>query len=111
MPHQGVEQRVAALLEQESSIKQWLNQIGALGRDHLGHIVVRGLSVDEAEEFLRLRPLVQAPDSGLTNSGIGWRSAMPRARSRTRRRCRRTPLPASARGAATERLSARPQRR
>ncbi|PYE99997.1 hypothetical protein BJ122_13217 [Rhodopseudomonas faecalis] len=70
MPHQGAEQRVAALLEQESSIKQWLDQIGALGRDHRGHIVVRGLSVEEAEEFLRLRPLVQAPDSGLTQPGL-----------------------------------------
>jgi hypothetical protein len=69
MPHQGVELRVAALLEQESSVKQWLDQIGALGRDHHGHIVVRGLSVDEAEEFLRLRPVVQAPDSGLTQPG------------------------------------------
>jgi DNA-binding GntR family transcriptional regulator len=66
MPHQGSEQKVAALLEQECSVKQWLEQIRALDKDANGHIVVRGLSMDETEELLRLRPLVQSPDAGLT---------------------------------------------
>jgi hypothetical protein len=67
MPLQGIEQKVAALLEQESSVKHWLEQIRALDKDAQGrHIVVRGLTMDETEEFLRLRPLVQSADAGLT---------------------------------------------
>ena len=66
MPNLGPEQKVAALLEQESSVKQWLEQMRALDKDANGHIVVRGLSLEEAEEFLRLRPVVQSTDAGLT---------------------------------------------
>lgn len=70
MPYQGSEQRVAALLEQESSVKEWLEKIRALDKDAAGHIVVRGLTMAETEEFLRLRPLVQSPDSGLTHAEL-----------------------------------------
>ncbi|WBU31449.1 hypothetical protein OOZ54_08100 [Rhodopseudomonas palustris] len=65
MPH-TIDQKINALLEQETSLRQWLEQIRALTKDARGATVIAGLTQKETEEFLLLSPLVRAFDSGMT---------------------------------------------
>ncbi|KIZ44957.1 MULTISPECIES: hypothetical protein [Rhodopseudomonas] len=65
MPH-SYEQKITALLEQETPMRLWLEQKRALTRDSAGGTVIIGLSAEETEEFLRLSRLVQSRDAGIT---------------------------------------------
>ena len=67
MPH-SYEQKITALLEQETALRLWLEQKRALTRDSQGGTVIVGLSPEEAEEFLRLSRLVQTRDAGMTGA-------------------------------------------
>lgn len=66
MPH-TIDQKINALLEQETSLRHWLEQIRALTKDARGATVIAGLTQKETEEFLLLSPLVRAHDSGMTS--------------------------------------------
>ncbi|MFZ5737505.1 MAG: hypothetical protein ACOY6K_11550 [Pseudomonadota bacterium] len=66
MPH-TIDQKINALLEQETSLRQWLEQIRALTKDARGATVIAGLTQKETEDFLLLSPLVRAHDSGMTS--------------------------------------------
>jgi len=74
MPHTR-EQTITALLEQETALRHWLEQIGALTKDGHGGTVIVGLSSEETEEFLRLTPRVQAYESGMTGTEFKAASA------------------------------------
>jgi hypothetical protein len=74
MPH-SLDQKIAALLEQETALRHWLEQIRALTKDGRGCTVIAGLSPAETEEFLRLSPRVQAHDSGMSSADFRAASA------------------------------------
>jgi len=65
MPH-TLDQKITALLDQETALRHWLEQIRALTKDARGVTVIAGLTQKETEEFLLLSPLVRAYDSGMT---------------------------------------------
>jgi hypothetical protein len=73
MPH-SLDQKIAALLEQETALRNWLEKIRALTRDARGTLIV-GLTPEETEEFLRLSPRVQAHESGMTSADFAAASA------------------------------------
>jgi hypothetical protein len=65
MPHTR-EQTITALLEQDTSLRPWLEQMRALTKDGHGGTLIAGLTGEETEEFLRLNSRVQAYESGMT---------------------------------------------
>jgi len=69
MPH-SLEQKITALLEQDTAMRLWLEKMRALTKDGRGCTVIVGLTPDETEEFLRLSPLVQARDPGMTGADV-----------------------------------------
>jgi hypothetical protein len=70
MPHPAHEQEIAALLEQATALRLWLEQIRGLTKDSHGRTIIRGLSIGETGEFLRLGPIVQSHDSGLPRADL-----------------------------------------
>jgi hypothetical protein len=62
-----IDQKIIALLEQETALRHWLENIRALTKDARGVTVIAGLTQKETEEFLLLSPLVRAHDSGMTS--------------------------------------------
>jgi hypothetical protein len=65
MPDQTHEQKIAALLEQETAVRLWLEQKRGLEKDRQGRTLIRGLTIEETEEFLRLSRIVQSHETGL----------------------------------------------
>jgi len=61
-----LDQKIIGLLEQETALRQWLEQMRALAKDERGVTVIAGLTPEETEEFLRLNPRVQSYGNGMT---------------------------------------------
>lgn len=61
-----LDQKIIGLLEQETALRQWLEQMRALIKDARGVTVIAGLTPEETEEFLRLNPRVQSYGNGMT---------------------------------------------
>jgi hypothetical protein len=58
-------QTIIGLLDQETALRQWLEQMRALAKDARGVTVVAGLTPAETEEFLRLDPRIRSHRGGM----------------------------------------------
>ncbi|ABE40907.1 conserved hypothetical protein [Rhodopseudomonas palustris BisB5] len=65
-----LEQKIIGLLEQETALRQWLEQMRALIKDARGATLIAGLTAEETEEFLRLDPRVRSHRGGMTDAEL-----------------------------------------
>ncbi|MGP9810395.1 hypothetical protein ACTZWT_02665 [Rhodopseudomonas sp. NSM] len=63
-----LEQKIIGLLEQETALRQWLEQMRALIKDARGVTVIAGLSPAETEEFLRLDPQIRSHRGAMSDA-------------------------------------------